>query len=134
MAVLPALMEALIKGGPPEDEEDLEDLGKSVVSYLVGGMPVVKDAVSYWMGDSFRFRPAPVLDAAESILRAPGGLAQMVSADGDTAKGFGQVVRGLGPLTGIPSGQIGATMKGVADWDENEGLEKIYRLLVRAPE
>ncbi len=134
LAVLPALMETLIKGGPPEDEEELADIGKGVVSFLIGGMPVVKDAVSYWMGDSFRFRPAPVLDAMESILNAPGGLAEMVSGEGDAAKGLGQVVRGLGPLTGLPSGQIGVAMKGMADWDENEGLEAFYRLLVREPQ
>ncbi len=131
MAVLPALMEALIKEGPPEDEDDLADIAKSVVSFTTGGMPVVKDAVSYWTGDSFRFRPAPVIDSMEAILKAPGGVTEMLGEDGDAAKGFGQLVRGLGPLTGLPSGQIGATMKGAQDWEDNEGFEAFYRLLVR---
>lgn len=129
MAVMPALMEALIKEGPPEDEEDLIDLGKGVVSYTVGGLPVVKDAVSYWLGDSFRFRPAPVIDSVESILKAPGGI--MDIAEGDTAKGVNRLLRGLGPLTGIPSGQLGATIKGIEDWDDNQGFEAVYRLFIR---
>jgi len=95
----------------------------------VGGLPVVKDAVSYWLGDSFRFRPAPVIDSVESILKAPGGI--MDIAEGDTAKGVNRLLRGLGPLTGIPSGQLGATIKGIEDWDDNQGFEAVYRLFIR---
>ena len=129
MAVMPALMEALIKEGWPEDEDDLIDIAKGVVSFTVGGMPVVKDAVSYWTGDSFRFRPAPIIDSVESILRAPGGV--MDIAEGETAKGINRIVRGLGPITGAPSGQIGTVIKGIDDWDDNGDFEKIYRLFVR---
>lgn len=128
MVVLPALLEFLIKEGPPEDEEDLADIGKSVVSYTVGGMPGVKDVVSRLIGDSYRFRPAPVLDSIEAAIGIPGAVADIVTGE---EGGWNRLVRGAGPLTGIPSGQISATMKGLEDWSDNEGWEAFYRLLVR---
>ena len=112
-----------------EDEDELKDIAKGAVSFTVGGMPVLKDAISYWLGDSYRFRPAPSIESVETVLRAPGGVVDIL--EGETGKGVNRLVRGLGPLTGIPSGQIGTTLKGVEDWGDNGEFERFYRLLVR---
>lgn len=129
LAVIPAVLESLVKDGAPEDEDDLLDMARGVLSYAVGGMPIVKDAVSYLSGDSIAFRPAPIVEGLQAVLKAPGGIRDI--AEGETAKGANRILRGLGPLTGVPSGQLGTTIKGLEDWDDNEGFEAVYRLFIR---
>ena len=131
MAVLPALLEHLIKDGPPDDEDDLSSIGKGIISYTTGGMPVVKDAVSYLIGDSYGFRPVPAVEGMTAVLNMPEGVADLVRGEG--WKGAKKIVRGLGPLTGLPTGQAGVTMRGVEQWDGDEAAKSFYRLLVRRP-
>ncbi|UQZ90834.1 hypothetical protein C4J81_17115 [Deltaproteobacteria bacterium Smac51] len=129
LALIPAFLEAVIKEGWPDDEEDWNDIAKNATSYTVGGMPVVKDAISYFLGNSYRFQPAPILGSMESMLKAPGGVVDI--AEGETIKGVSRILRGVGPVTGLPTSQITTTLKGAEDWDDNEGFEAFYRLLVR---
>lgn len=129
LALVPAMLDFLIKEGLPEDEDDLKDIAKGAVSFTVGGMPVVKDVISLFIGNSYRFQPAPIFGSLESISKTPSAFGSAM--DGEYIKASQQLLRGLGPLTGLPTGQINATLTGIEEWDDNEGFEAFYRLLVR---
>ncbi len=135
--VLPALFDQLIRGEVPEDEDDvkdwLSDLGKGVVSYSVAGIPVVKDLMSYLMGDTPRYQAAPIVGAIESTFGAVGGAWDIATDDGDY-KDVRKVVRGVGVATGLPTGQAMVTMDGLEDWDDSEStIENLWHLLIRRP-
>ena len=129
MALLPAIYDALIRDGIPDDEDDLADIGKGMVSYYVGGIPVVKDLISTALGTSYRFTPAPILEALPQMTTGLGrGVWDVLTGE---EGGATKIVRGLGGWTGLPTGQITTTMKGIEEWDEREGVDALYRLLVR---
>ncbi len=130
LVVLPSVLDNLVKNGEPEDEEELIDMAKGVVSFSAAGMPGFRDIVSFYTGDSYQFRPVPVLGAIGTA--ASSFTKTFTSAyEGEFMDSFKHATRVAGPLTGIPSSQISATIKGIEDWDENEGLNALYRLLVR---
>ncbi|MCL2029031.1 MAG: hypothetical protein FWG97_01210, partial [Deltaproteobacteria bacterium] len=133
LVVFPALLEFLVKNfGLPEDEEDMVTIGQGVLSYFMGGLPVVKDLVGFYTGASFRFEPAPVqstLTNISGLIRGP----QDFLTD-EEIRGAGRLARGLAAAgVPIPAGQIAASLKGWEDWDENDGFEKFYRLFIREP-
>jgi hypothetical protein len=139
MAFLPALFDAIIRGGLPEDEEDWENIGRGAISYLTGGIPIVKDAVEYEInrvaGGRVNFRPTAVQDALEDILSAPSNawkLATEDDTDRQAAAGRG-LAKAAGAALGLPTSQALVTKKGIEDWGDNEGLEALWRLLVRNP-
>jgi hypothetical protein len=136
MAFLPALFDAVIRGGLPEDEEDWENIGRGAISYLTGGIPIVKDAVEYEInkaaGGRLGFRPTAVQDALEDILSAPANMVELASEDGKPAAGD-RLIKAGGYAFGLPSAQVLTTKKGIEDWDDNEGWEALWRLLVRNP-
>ena len=134
MAFLPALFDAIVRNGLPEDEEDWENVGRGVISYLSGGIPIVKDAVEFEInkaaGGRLGFRPTAVQDALEDILFAPANVAEFMSEDGKPAAGD-RLIKAGGYLFGLPSSQALTTKKGIEDWGDNEGLEALWRLLAR---
>lgn len=129
LALLPAIYDALLRDGIPEDDEDWERMGKGVTSYFVGGIPVVKDLVGRALGTSFRFQPAPILGTLDDMTVGLGTGIQKIAAGEDG--GWTKTIRGLGGWTGLPTGQITTTMKGAEEWDEREGFDAFYRMLVR---
>lgn len=92
-------------------------------------MPVVKDVVSRFIGNSYRFQPAPIFGSLDAISQMPNALGNIM--DGEYLRAGQQVLRGVGPLTGLPTGQINATLAGAEEWRDNEGFEAVYRMFVR---
>lgn len=129
MAILPAVYDALMRDGMPDDEDDLKRMGAGVVSYFTGGMPVIKDAVSYAIGESFDFQPAPIQRGIADVINIKGGLSDL--AEDNQWRGAARLTRAAGVMWGVPSGQITTTMKGAEEWDDREGFDAFYRLLVR---
>lgn len=129
LALIPAMLDFAIKEGLPDDEDDLKAIAKGAVSFTTGGMPVVKDVVSMFIGNSYRFQPAPIFGSLEAISKLPNAKDSL--AEGNYLRAGQQVLRGVGPLTGLPTGQINTTLAGIEDRDDNEGFEAFYRLMVR---
>jgi hypothetical protein len=130
-ALLPALWDQFIREGPPEDEEDLEAIGRGVASYFVGGMPIIKDLVNYKLGGSFRFQPAPIEGTIKDMtLGLLDGVQDVMAGE---EGGATKIIRGVGGWTGLPSGQITTTMVGLENWDDDEEAKSFYRLLIREP-
>ncbi len=126
--ILPAVLEYMIKNGPPEDEEDLRELGKAVIGYAVAGFPIVRDLVGYGIGSTFRYSGSPVFSTAEGLAKAAG------NGVPETYGEMTQLVNAVGALTGLPSSQVNVFRAGLEEWDHSAGDgENVYHLFVRRP-
>ena len=113
--LLPAVITALFRGGTSGDDDDLEaekllkSIASETLSTLVGGIPVLRDAVPYLLAKAFdekQFAPRiPIQNTIEQTNR----VIQSITNDKKT---FGDVMRESGKLlsqtTGAPSTLVDA--------------------------
>jgi hypothetical protein len=70
----------------------------------------------------------------ETIGRLKGQIGKTLEGDGNPYALARSAASVVGAATGLPSGQINATLTGVEEWDEADSeLEAFYRLFVRRP-
>lgn len=146
LAIIPAIFSTLMWHGFdwPDDEEEWDDLAlgfaRDVVGNTVGGLPIIKDVVGMAMDATLgtgqpRFALSPIEGSIVGGGRAVNAVKRLAMDEGDTTKNVTQLIRAAGPFVpGVPSSQIATTIEGAANWDDNDGLQKLWRLLVRDPE
>jgi hypothetical protein len=145
LAVLPAVFSTLMWGGFdwPEDEEEAGEMflrfGRDVIGNLAGGLPIIRDAIGLMTGwatgeGEARFAVTPAEGAVLGLPRGLSAAADLITEDEGRLKNLGRLARSAGPFVpGLPASQLATTLEGIDNWDDNDGLEKIYRLLIRKP-
>ena len=135
LLVFPALIEALIKGGIPTDEDEFEeyliDVGKGSASLAVAGFPMVRDLFSFFSGSSPRYNITPLTSPVEAVDR----LKRQTTKDEINPMALTRTAASaVGAFTGLPAGQINTTLTGIEEWDQADSdLGAVYRLFVRRP-
>jgi hypothetical protein len=143
--VLPASFSTLMWSGGdwPDDEDEWEELvqdfARDVIGNSVGGLPVIRELVGMFADTALGTgQPRFALSPIEAGIRSTANLVSSggkVFTEDDDLKNISRVVRGLGPIVpGLPASQIATTLEGIDNWDDNEGFEKFYRLLIREPQ
>ncbi len=145
IAVLPAMFDALIKGGWPDDDDDeaawekyFTEVSKGVISYSVGGLPVVRDIVevalsTFGAGNGYssgRFT-TPAQSSVEAVFRGAKEVHDVFDEDEEFR--WQSAVRAIGPLTGLPTSQLVTTAEGVVNFDEDELYDSLWALFTRPP-
>lgn len=145
LAIIPAIFSTLMWNGPdwPDDEKEAGQLAMSfardIIGNMAGGLPVVRDGVALmadWaMGTGqSRFAASPIESAFVGAPRTLGAAYKAITEKENRLTNIGRAARGLGPFVpGIPGAQIATTLEGIDNWEENDGIEKVYRLLIREP-
>ena len=145
LLVLQSFFNALMLDPMPDDDEDFDEwagnlaLGTVTGSISSGfsGFPVLRDlfgAIESKFVGGYRpnFALSPVEGAFNSALNLPGMAEKMATKD-FSAGSVSTVVRNSS-IFGIPgSAQAANTLEGIEEWDENDGFEKFWRLLIRKP-
>jgi hypothetical protein len=143
--ILPAVFSSLMWGGPdwPDDEDEVEELAKrfarDVIGNAAGGLPIIRDLVGLAADAAFgtgepRYAVSPIEGSVTGGYRAATALGKLFTEDDDKLKYAARTIRGVGPLVpGLPASQLATTLEGINDWDDNEGVDKLYRLLIRDP-
>lgn len=112
---LPAVITVLLKAATGGDDDDwkadklLKSVGKETLSTLVGGIPVLRDAVPYFLAKAFDERQFAPKIPVQNTIEQTNRVIQSITND---KKSFGDVMRESGKLlsqtTGAPSTLVDA--------------------------
>ena len=112
---LPAVISVLLKAATGGDDDDwkadklLKSVGKETLSTLVGGIPVLRDAVPYLLAKAFDERQFAPKIPVQNTIEQTNRVIQSITND---KKSFGDVMRESGKLlsqtTGAPSTLVDA--------------------------
>ena len=130
MAMMEALYISAGVAGPDDDENWGEYIAKSWFLQTVGGVPVLRDFISYWVGD-FPYALSPV---AATIEKAGGLVAQVQQGEVDRAAvNAALAAAGLVSPVAIPTGQIMIMGDYAVDWfaGEKDGFNPIEAFVKR---
>ncbi len=113
--LLPAVITVLLKAATGGDDDDwkadklLKSVGKETLSTLVGGIPVLRDAVPYLLAKAFDERQFAPKIPVQNTIEQTNRVIQSITND---KKSFGDVMRESGKLlsrtTGAPSTLVDA--------------------------
>lgn len=113
--LLPAVITVLLKAATAGDDDDwkadklLKSVGKETLSTLVGGIPVLRDAVPYLLAKAFDERQFAPKIPVQNTIEQTNRVIQSITND---KKSFGDVMRESGKLlsqtTGAPSTLVDA--------------------------
>lgn len=113
--LLPAVITVLLKAATGGDDDDwkadklLKSVGKETLSTLVGGIPVLRDAVPYFLAKAFDERQFAPKIPVQNTIEQTNRVIQSITND---KKSFGDVMRESGKLlsqtTGAPSTLVDA--------------------------
>ena len=127
----------------PDDEEEAGELAanfaRDIIGNASGGLPLARDGVALMADWALgtgepRFAATPIEGAIVGIPRTGRAAYKAATEEKDRLTNIGRVARGLGPFVpGLPGAQIATTLEGIDNWDENDGVDKVYRLLIRDP-
>ncbi len=146
LALIPSVFSALMWGGLPdfEDDEEMDSFMnrfvRDAIANYTGGLPLIRDFVGMFADQIFgtgmpRFAPAPIQGSVEGLRRVGTSIGRIAEGE-DPLRNTATFLRAAGPFIpgGFPSSQVATTVEGIGNWDDNEGFDKIYRLLIRDPE
>lgn len=111
LLLAPAVLEQLLRHGPPDDEKEARDMGVSIFSYFMASFPVLRSMVDSAVSGR-RFQVSPIEDALET----PTDLANAFKAKKERGR---KVVKtallGAGYLWGLPTRQAVTVMDAALD-------------------
>lgn len=111
LLVAPALLEQLLRHGPPDDEKERREMGLSIFSYFMASFPVLRSMVSSVV-EGRRFQVSPIEDALE----APADLVNAFKAKQDRGRKIAKTaLLGAGYLWGLPTRQAVTVMDTALD-------------------
>jgi hypothetical protein len=112
-ALIPKLILASLFGEDDEPEELLKKIPKNLVSFYLGGIPVLRDVVSGVMGN-YGYSFTPIEESFEAGVKLAKGTAS--GADYWTSRKIVKdITKTAGYTFGIPSAQINITLEGMLD-------------------
>lgn len=111
LLVAPAVLEQILRHGPPDDEKEVKETGISMLSYFLASFPVLR-SMSASVLEGRRFQ----LSAIEDALEAPANLVNAIQSKKDRGRKVAKTaLLGAGYLWGLPSRQAVTVMEAALD-------------------
>ena len=128
LLLAPAVLEQLLRKGPPDDEKEVKDMGVSIFSYFMSSFPVLRSMADSAIGGR-RFQVSPIEDALET----PADLVNAFQAKKDRGRKVAKTaLLGAGYFWGLPSRQAVTVMDAALDMAEGKTKNPL-RFIVPAP-
>lgn len=116
----PALLEQLIRRGPPEDDKEKRDMGLSILTYFMSSFPVLRSMWDFALGKVFSDGSAGAhrfqISAIQDALEAPGDFIGALGSKKDRGRKIAKEgLMGAGYLWGLPTRQAVTVMDAALD-------------------
>lgn len=123
------LADMLAEWDVPDDQDDLERLGKGAVLYYLAGIPFLRDVLGTLL-TGFDYAVSPAAGVGQAVKHLGFEIKDSAEGDPDPEALFKKGLETAGYFTGLPTRQAMITMRGIEDFEETGNPAW---LLVRKP-